>query len=333
MKISGVGEYIMSNIKLRPLGRSGLNVSPLMLGGNVFGWTADEPTSFTILDAWVDAGLNAIDTADIYTISVPGNQGGESETIIGKWLKATGKREKVVIATKLGKSMGEGKEGLSPAYMRKALEASLRRLQTDYIDLYQSHEDDLNTPMNETMEMFAKFIDEGKVRAIGASNFSAERLKQSLDVCEKMNLPRYECIQPNYNLCDRVEFESEFQSLCVEKEIGVINYFALAAGFLTGKYRKAEDLQGRARGARITKNNYLNMRGLRILEELDTVAQEFHSTPAAVTLAWEIAQPGITAPIVSATSLQQLSELIQAVDLNLSSEAIKRLTKASRYDE
>lgn len=321
------------DVKLRSLGRSGLKISPLVLGGNVFGWTADEAMSFAVLDAWVDAGLNTIDTADMYTISVPGNQGGESETIIGKWLKLTGKREKVVIATKLGKSMGEGMQGLSPVYMRKALEASLRRLQTDYIDLYQSHEDDLNTPMNETMEMFAKFIEEGKVRVIGASNFSAERFKQSLDVCEKMNLPRYECIQPNFNLCDRSEFESEFQSLCVEKEVGVINYFALAAGFLTGKYRKVEDLQGRARGSRITQNNYLNARGLRILAALDVIAQEYHSTPAAVTLAWEMVQPGITAPIVSATSLSQLNELIQAVDLKLSSEAIKSLTKASNYED
>lgn len=321
------------DVKLRSLGRSGLKISPLVLGGNVFGWTADESTSFAVLDAWVNAGLNAIDTADIYTISVPGNQGGESETIIGKWLKSSGKRDKVVIATKLGKSMGEGLQGLSPVYMRKALEASLCRLQTDYIDLYQSHEDDLSTPINETMEMFAKFIEEGKVRVIGASNFSAERFKETLGVCDELGLPRYECIQPNYNLYDRAEFESEFQALCVENEIGVINYFALAAGFLTGKYRRVEDLQGRARASRISQNGYLNDRGLRILAALDEVAKEYHSTPAAVALAWEMAQPGITAPIVSATSLTQLEELVQAVELRLSVDVIGRLTQASRYDE
>ena len=316
-------------MQLRALGRSGLKTSPLVFGGNVFGWTADEATSFSLLDAWLDAGFNMVDTADVYSSWVSGHAGGESEAVIGKWLKATGKRDRVILATKLGKPMGARLKGLSRAYMKQAVEASLRRLQTDYIDLYQAHEDDASTPLEETLGAFADLIKEGKVQAIGASNYTAERFEAALHVSEKLGLPRYESLQPEYNLYDRQGFEARMQTLCVQKQVGVINYYGLAAGFLSGKYRSEKDLQGRARGVRIIEKGYMGPRGMRILAALDSVAQKLNTTPAAVTLAWELAQPGITAPIVSATSLTQLHELAQAAALKLGQDDMDRLTQAS----
>lgn len=316
-------------MQLRALGRSGLKTAPLVFGGNVFGWTADEATSFSLLDAWLDAGFNMVDTADVYSSWVSGHVGGESETVIGKWLKATGKRDRVILATKLGKPVGARLKGLSRAYMKQAVEASLRRLQTDYIDLYQAHEDDASTPLEETLGAFADLIKEGKVRAIGASNYTAERFEAALNVSEKLGLPRYESLQPEYNLYDRQGFEARMQTLCVQKQVGVINYYGLAAGFLSGKYRSEKDLQGRARGVRIIEKGYMGPRGMRILAALDSVAQKLNTTPAAVTLAWELAQPGITAPIVSATSLTQLHELVQAAALKLGQDDMDLLTRAS----
>ena len=311
----------------RKLGNSGLEVAPLAFGGNVFGWTADESTSFELLDAFVDAGFDLIDTADVYSYWVQGHSGGESETIIGKWLKRSGKRSKVVIATKVGKEMGPDSKGLSKVYILKALEASLRRLQTDYIDLYQSHADDPVTPMEETAEAFDQLIKQGKVRAIGASNFSAQRLAESLEVSEQTGYPRYESLQPLFNLYDRVDYEKELRPLCREKGLGVISYFSLASGFLTGKYGSKADLAKSARGKFVEK--YLNERGFRIVEALKRVAQENNLTAAQVSLAWLIAQPTVTAPIASATNLEQLNELIEAATIELNPSVIDQLNKAS----
>ncbi len=315
-------------MQLRPLGRSGLQVSPLAFGGNVFGWTIDEATSFRLLDAWLDAGFNFVDTADVYSAWVPGHVGGESETILGKWLKQSGKRNRIVLATKVGKPMGEGKVGLSPKYIREAVEASLKRLQTDHIDLYQSHDDDANTPLADSLGAFADLIKAGKVRAIGASNYSAPRLAEALDVSERLGLPRYESLQPLYNLYDRAVFEEALAPLCLERGVGVINFYALAAGFLTGKYRSEADAAKSARGGSTTKK-YLNPRGLRILDALDQVAGPLGATPGQVAIAWQIAQPAITAPIASATSQQQLDELAKAAQLKLSAEQIALLDAAS----
>ncbi|MGJ7510942.1 aldo/keto reductase [Variovorax sp. GT1P44] len=315
-------------MQFRPLGRSGLQVSPLAFGGNVFGWTVDEALSFRLLDAWLDAGFNFVDTADVYSSWVPGHIGGESETIIGKWLRQTGKRNRVVLATKVGKPMGEDKKGLSPAYIRQAVDASLKRLKTDHIDLYQSHDDDAETPLSDTAEAFAALIKAGKVRAIGASNFSAPRLAEALDVAEKQGLPRYESLQPLYNLYDRAVFEKDLEPLCVERGIGVINFYALAAGFLTGKYRTEADASKSARGANTTKK-YLNPRGLRILDALDAAAKTHGVTPGQVAIAWQIARPSITAPIASATSMKQLDELLAAATLQLPAETIAALDAAS----
>jgi aryl-alcohol dehydrogenase-like predicted oxidoreductase len=315
-------------MQLRALGRSGLQVSPLCFGGNVFGWTVDEATSFSLLDAWVDAGFNFIDTADTYSRWVPGHVGGESETIIGKWLKRSGKRDRIVLATKVGKDMGDGKVGLRPEYIRRAVDDSLRRLQTDVIDLYQSHDDDTSVPLDETLGAFAELIRSGKVRAIGASNYTAPRLAEALDTSERLGLPRYESLQPLYNLYDRAVFEDALRPLCIEREVGVINFYALAAGFLTGKYRRPEDAGKSARGKN-TVAKYLNPRGLRILAELDAVAGRYGATPAQVAIAWQMAQPGITAPIASATSLAQLQELVAAARLVLDEEAIESLRLAS----
>jgi aryl-alcohol dehydrogenase-like predicted oxidoreductase len=313
----------------RSLGRSPLQVSPLCLGGNVFGWTADERTSFAILDAWVEAGFNFVDTADVYSKWAPGHIGGESETVIGRWLKqGGGRREKVVIATKVGFEMGEGKGGLSAKWIRQAVEDSLRRLQVDCIDLYQAHVDDDKTPLEETLEAFAQLIKAGKVRAIGASNYSAARLVQALETSKRLGLPRYESLQPLYNLCDRAVFERELQPLCLKEQIGVINFYALAAGFLSGKYRKPEDAAQSARGANTVKK-YLNERGLKILSALDEAAQRTGSTPARVAIAWVMARPAITAPIASATSLAQLDELVQASRLVLDGETMALLDRAS----
>ena len=315
-------------MQLRPLGRSGLQVSPLAFGGNVFGWTVDETLSFRLLDAWVDGGFNFIDTADVYSRWAPGHAGGESEMIIGKWLRQSGKRNRVVLATKVGKPMGDGKFGLSPAYIREAVDASLRRLKTDHIDLYQSHDDDATTPLEDTLGTFAELIKAGKVRAIGASNFSAPRLAEALDVAERLGLPRYESLQPLYNLCDRAVFEDALEPLCLERGVGVINFYALAAGFLTGKYRNEADVSKSARGATTIKK-YLNRRGLRILAALDEAAKRYDATPGQIAIAWQMARPAITAPIASATSIVQLDELMAATRLQLDADAIGSLDDAS----
>jgi aryl-alcohol dehydrogenase-like predicted oxidoreductase len=311
----------------RELGRSGLTVAPLAFGGNVFGWTADTPTSLALLDAFVDAGFNLVDTADVYSRWVGGHRGGESETIIGQWLKASGKRDRIVLATKVGKDMGGGNTGLSPRWIRQAVDDSLRRLQTDHIDLYQSHDDDAGTPLEDTLGTFADLIREGKVRAIGASNVTAPRLAEALAVSARLGLPRYETLQPHFNLIERAPYEAALQPLCVAEGLGVINFFGLARGFLTGKYRSAADLGKSARGAGVKA--YLNPRGLAILAALDTVAAELNATPAQVALAWQMVQPGITAPIASATSLVQLHELLGAAHLVLPAHALARLDGAS----
>ena len=312
----------------RALGRSGLQVSPLALGGNVFGWTVDEATSFSLLDAWIDAGFNFIDTADVYSAWVPGHIGGESETVIGKWLHASGKRDRVVLATKVGKPMGPDQKGLKPAYIRSAVEASLRRLQTDCIDLYQSHDDDSDTPLPETLGAFGELMQQGKVRAIGASNYTAPRLALALETSERHGLPRYESLQPLYNLCDRAVFEDALQALCVEHEVGVINFYALAAGFLTGKYRTATDAGKSTRGKNVIAK-YLNPRGQRILSALDAAARRHGTNPGVVAIAWQLTRPGITAPIASATSLAQLEDLAAATRLQLDTADIASLTQAS----
>jgi aryl-alcohol dehydrogenase-like predicted oxidoreductase len=315
-------------MQTRELGRSGLQVSPLCFGGNVFGWTADERTSFSLLDAWVDAGFNFIDTADVYSIWAPGHAGGESETIIGKWLKASGKRSRVVIATKVGKPIGPDRKGLKPAYIRAAVEDSLRRLQTDCIDLYQSHDDDADTPLEETLGAFADLIRAGKVRAIGASNYTAPRLELALQTSARLALPRYESLQPLYNLYDRAVFEDALGPLCQREQVGVISFYALAAGFLSGKYRSRADIGKSARGINTT-TKYLNPRGLKILAALDAVAQRHGSTPAQVAVAWVMAQPGVTSPIASATSLAQLNELVAATRLRLDATSMAALQAAS----
>jgi aryl-alcohol dehydrogenase-like predicted oxidoreductase len=302
---------------LRRLGQSDLHIAPLMLGGNVFGWAIDEPTSFGILDAFTDAGFNAIDTSNSYSRWVPGHTGGESETIIGNWLKKSGKRSKMLIATKVGENMGEGRS-LKKDHILRACEASLKRLQTDRIDLYQTHFDDEVTPVEKTMQAYAQLIAAGKVRAIGASNISQARLLASLAASKRLGLPRYESLQPLYNLSDRNEFETEFEAICRREKIGVINYYSLAAGFLTGKYRSAEEgARHPGRGGRLKR--YLDARGLRILKTLDEVAARYEATPAQIALAWLIAKPGITAPIVSATSLKQLAEIMKAPGIKLAS--------------
>lgn len=315
----------------RKLGNTGLEVGSLVFGGNVFGWTVDEKMSFKLLDAFVDSGLNFIDTADVYSMWVPGNEGGESETIIGKWLQRSGKREQVIITTKVGIDINikqmPGEVNLKKEYIMRSFEDSLTRLQTDYVDLYQAHRDDENTPFEESLEAFYQLIKDGKVRSIGASNYNASRLSDVLKVSRDKELPRFECLQPLYNLYDREEFEGDLQTLCVNENIGVIPYFSLGCGFLTGKYRTEEDLADRPRAYRVKE--MMNERGFRILEGLDTVASELGATPAQVSLAWLMVQPGITAPIASATNLVQLDELINAASLELSEEAVKILNDAS----
>lgn len=313
---------------MRPLGRSGLQVSPLCFGGNVFGWTADEATSFRMLDAWVDGGFNFIDTADVYSRWAPGHVGGESETVIGQWLRKSGKRGRVVLATKVGKPMGERKVGLSPAYIREAVDASLRRLKVDYIDLYQAHDDDQSVPLEDTLGAFAELIKVGKVRAIGASNYSAPRLAQALEVSKRARLPRYECLQPLYNLYDRAVYEAELEPLCVREGVGVINFYALASGFLTGKYRSAADAGKSPRGGGATEK-YLNPRGMRILDALDKAAKQYSCTPGQIAIAWQVARPSITAPIASATSMGQLSELMAAAQLKLDAGTLAAIDAAS----
>ncbi|VVA50474.1 General stress protein 69 [Serratia ficaria] len=317
----------MSN---RELGRSGIKVPALTFGGNVFGWTADRQTSFSLLDALVENGLNFIDTADVYSSWGPGNQGGESETVIGEWLQHSGKRDRVIIATKVGKPMGEGRQGLSPRYIRQAVEDSLRRLQTDYIDLYQSHDDDRDTPLADTLAAFDELIKAGKVRAIGASNYQADRLEEALQISEQRGLARYETLQPEYNLYAREGFEKTLAAVTQRHGLGVINFFSLASGFLTGKYRSAQDEGKSQRGDRIVAQ-YLNPRGFAILAALDRVAEKHGTSPAQVSLAWLIVRPEITAPIVSATSLPQLDELVSATRLRLDAEDIQILNQASAW--
>jgi aryl-alcohol dehydrogenase-like predicted oxidoreductase len=315
-------------VEKRKLGSSDLAVAPLAFGGNVFGWTADEATSFALLDAFVEGGFNLIDTADVYSRWVPGHQGGESEAIIGNWLARRGGRDKVVIATKVGLEMGPGRKGLRRDYILSSAEASLRRLKTDYIDLYQAHADDPSTPFEETLEAFARLIAEGKVRAIGASNIAAGRLAAALETSDRLGLPRYVSVQPPYNLCERATFEGDLEALCLKEGLGAIPYYGLASGFLTGKYRAERDLGQSARGAAVRK--YLNERGFRILAALDEVAARYASTPAAVALAWAMARPGVTAPIASATSLAQWRDLAAAATLTLDRPAMDRLEAASR---
>jgi aryl-alcohol dehydrogenase-like predicted oxidoreductase len=319
----------------RQLGRSALATAPLVFGGNVFGWTADAAMSFRLLDAFVDSGFNLIDTADVYSRWVPGHTGGESETLIGQWLAANpGKREKVLIATKVGKPMpsmpgaAEGRAcNLSRAWIRTAVHDSLRRLQTDRIDLYQSHDDDGATPLDETLATYGELIAEGKVRAIGASNYTAPRLAEALATSARLGLPRYETLQPHYNLMDRAVYEAALEPLCRAEGIGVINFYGLAKGFLSGKYRSAADLSKSPRGGGI--KGYLGERGDRVLAALDALAQAHASTPAQVALAWQIHRPGLTAPIVSATSPQQWAELAGAARLALSAADIATLDAAS----
>jgi aryl-alcohol dehydrogenase-like predicted oxidoreductase len=311
-------------MKKQLLCQSGLSVPPLIFGGNVFGWTIDEAMSFRILDALLDAGFNAIDTADVYSAWAPGHQGGESETIIGRWLKQRGCRDKVTIHTKVGKL---GDQGLSPAWIVRAVDDSLKRLQTDYIDLYYAHADDASVPLEDSLGAFADLVRQGKVRAIGASNYSAARLKQALDVSAAHGLPRYECLQPGYNLVDRKGFETDLASFCQTAGLGVAPFYALASGFLTGKYRSSADLANRARGVKVRE--YLNDRGFRILAALDVVAQRHGATMGQVALAWLMAKPAVTAPIVSATNLDQLRDLLKAPEISLDAGSMAELDQAS----
>jgi len=314
-------------MQLRPLGRSGLQIAPLMLGGNVFGWSADEKTSFAILDAFVDAGFNAVDTADSYSRWAPGHTGGESETVIGRWFKQGGKRDRVVIATKVGSDMGEGR-CVRKDYILRSAEASLKRLQVDCIDLYQTHFDNEETPVEETLEAYAQLIKDGKVRAIGASNLTPARLSASLAASAKLGMPRYETLQPLYNLVERRGFETDYLPIMREQGLGVIPFYALAAGFLSGKYRTQDDAQrNAARGGKV--KGYLNPHGLGILGALDQVAGRHNATPAQVALAWLIAKPGVTAPIASATNIEQLKDILKAPALRLSAEDMTALDNAS----
>jgi aryl-alcohol dehydrogenase-like predicted oxidoreductase len=312
----------------RRLGRSELKVAPLCLGGNVFGWTADKAMSFRLLDRALEAGLDFIDTAEMYSVWVPGHSGGESEAIIGEWMQSRGCRDRVVVATKVGADMGDGRKGLARARIRDGVEGSLRRLRTDRIDLYQAHYDDAHTPLEEALETFGELVAEGKVRVLGASNHTPARLAEALAVSERIGLPRYECMQPHYNLYDRAEYEAELEPLCMAQGLGVICYFGLAKGFLTGKYRSPADLGQSPRGGGI--GSYLNARGMRILAALDETAAELRATPAQVALAWLIARPSITAPIASATRPEQIEDLIAAMHLTLDRGAIERLDASSR---
>lgn len=313
-------------MQMRQLGRSGLSIAPIVFGGNVFGWTADEATSFRLLDAFVDAGFNMVDTADVYSRWAPGLEGGESETIIGKWLQRSGKRDRVLIATKSAK--WDRNPGLSPKHVKQAVDDALKRLRTDVIDLFQAHQFDPDVPQEDTLGAYAELIDAGKIRAIGASNFDATQLRAALDVSTARDLPRYECLQPHYNLVERQAFEADLAPLVRDEHIGVISYFSLASGFLTGKYRKPEDLEGRAR-ALTGAGKYLNAHGLRILTALDEVAARHETRATQVALAWLQARPAVTAPIVSATSVAQLEEVLASATLSLDREDIEKLDIAS----
>ena len=315
-------------MKHRPLGRSGLSVPPLCFGCNVFGWTVDETSSFRLLDNVLDHGLTFLDTVDVYSRWVPGHSGGESEVIIGKWMKSRGNRDRIILATKVGMDMGGGNVGLKPDYIARAVEDSLRRLQTETIDLYQSHKDDETTPQEDTLAAYDKLIKAGKIRAIGASNFSAERLQSALDIAKANGLPRYESMQPEYSLAERSSYEGALERVCRENDVGVITFFSLAAGFLTGKYRSESDFAKSPRGSRSIPR-YMNPRGMRILACLDEVAAERRAEPASVALAWLMAKPSITAPIASATKPEQVATLVAATKLELSKEQVERLDAAS----
>ena len=314
-------------VNRRKLGNTGFEVAPLALGGNVFGWTADEATSFRLLDAFVDSGFNLIDTADSYSRWAKGHTGGESETVIGRWIAQRGRHDDVIVATKVGSDMGEGHKLLRKDYILRAAEASLRRLQVDCIDLYQSHWDDENTPLEETLSAYDQLLRQGKVKAIGASNLTPARLGEALATSKSKGLPRYATLQPHYNLYERASFEGELQSLCLREGIGVITYFGLAAGFLTGKYRSEADFGKSARGPGMKK--FLNPRGMKILDALDQVARRYAKTPAQIALAWLISRPAVTAPIASATNLDQLRDILRAPAIELDSEAIAALDGAS----
>ncbi len=314
-------------MQMRKLGNSGLEIAPLVLGGNVFCWTADEATSFKLLDGFVDAGLNAIDTADVYSAWVPGHKGGESETVIGNWLKRRGDRDKVVIATKVGWDKQDSGGGLTRDHILSRAEASLKRLQTDYIDLYQAHHFDKSTTIEESLAAFQTLIEQGKVRAIGASNYTGELLAAALGASAAKKLPRYETLQPHYNLYERSGYEKDLEPLVLKEKIGVIPYYALASGFLTGKYRSEADFKKSPRGGGMKSR--LNERGLRILKALDDVSSRLNANPTQVSLAWMIARPSITAPIARATSLDQLKDLVAATRLKLDADAIKTLDAAS----
>jgi aryl-alcohol dehydrogenase-like predicted oxidoreductase len=311
----------------RPIGSAGLLTAPLIFGGNVFGWTIDEATSFALLDAFVDQGFNVVDTADVYSAWVEGHTGGESETIIGKWLKRSGKRDKILIATKVGQDMGAAGKGLGKAHIVRSIEASLRRLNTDYIDLYQSHRDDQEVPLEETLEAYASLIQAGKIRAVGASNYEAPRLAQALRTSDARGIPRYVCLQPHYNLAYRSRFEDALQKLCIDEGVAVIPYYVLAGGFLTGKYRSMADIAGKPRDFYVKK--YATERCFDILKAIDIVAARFDATPAQISVAWALAQPGITAPIVSATNLHQWNEIAKSVEIKLDAEAFALLDRAN----
>ncbi|ASP86524.1 aldo/keto reductase [Sinorhizobium meliloti] len=315
-------------MEMRRLGRTGLSIAPLVFGGNVFGWTADEKTSFSLLDAFFDAGFNAVDTADVYSSWAPGNRGGESEAIIGKWLKQSGRsRDSAVIVTKVGSELGPDRKGLSRRWIMQAVEDSLRRLQTDYIDLYLSHWPDPDIPYDETLAAYDTLLSQGKLRAIGASNLDAQQMRDALDVAAGKDLPRYDVLQPEYNLYDRASYDGPLRNLCIAEEIGVITYFSLARGFLSGKYRSHKDLEGSARGGGVEK--YLDGRGMRILGVLDEIAEETGAKQAEIALAWIIAREGVTAPIASATNPDQLASLVRSAELALPEEAIRRLNEVS----
>lgn len=313
----------------RELGKSGIFVSPITFGGNVFGWTINESRSFELLDIFLDSGFDFIDTADTYSFWASGNVGGESETIIGNWLKSRGNREKVKIATKVGSENREHGKNITKDYILKTVEESLKRLQTDYIDLYQTHWDVLETPIEETLSAYERLIKEGKVRAIGASNLSPERLKESLKISEEKGFPKYQTFQPHYNLYAREGFEKELEKICLDNNLGVINYYSLESGFLTGKYRTEDDLVKSVRGGGMAK--YFNDRGKRILKALDEVAAKHNSVPAAISIAWLLNRPSVTAPIVSATTRDQLNSILSATSLNLDLHDINTLNEASAY--
>ena len=310
----------------RALGTSSLSFAPIVLGCNVFGWTTDEATSLSLISAFVERGFSCIDTADVYSSWVAGHRGGESEQTIGRWLKRGGQRDKIIIATKVGMQMPDGK-GLSASHILRSVEGSLKRLGTDYIDLYQAHVDDPATPLQETLEAFAQLIASGKVRAIGASNYTALRLAEALAISKAEGLPRFVSLQPNYSLVTRSHYEGALQQLCIRENLGVIPYYALAAGFLTGKYRKESDIKGRARADTIGR--FFNPRGLDVLCAIDKIAARLNASVAQIALAWVLAQPGITAPIVSATSLTQLDEILGATEVALDADALDMLDKAS----